>query len=581
MNSENNAAAETRDERMDGIMLIFIGLIIEIGASVLGFWGAGGVTSGIGGFIGLAGIVVELIGFLKVATINVHFARAKYLYIASLICTGAFAIIVVIMSAAAIATIFYGGTGLLIGVSVVSLISAIVLGVLDILRIRELMAGCAQIGRENGSDVHAEKCLFASKLYMISRALVIAVSVILLIITIASYNSLLGGGYGVYRAVGGIVGALLAFGIILICLRVFMIVAQILVIIRTYRTMNDFRNAKLGNVNVTAGEAFSGMKEEFAKGAGGSTNTEKKNESGVKSNGVAAGVSASAVAGGSVADAKKTGSSNKDVVGKKESSGKTIADDDQVTMLMRPDVELEYIYKDTKKNADDIEKTVLLSGTASKVVLTKVSNGEKIEIERAPFILGRSREKTDHRIDSPSVSSVHAKVLMSEEGIFIEDMNSSNHTYINGKMIEADDTGISIGLLSNNDTLKLAEEEFKVEIIPEKKETDKSAEKGGYFIVEDARNGEKKEIKKNTFSLGRDRGDADLKIADKNTVGRVHARIRLENSTEDVFIKDEDSANGTFINGEKLAKGEERKIDSGDEIKLSDVVIRFRKTREE
>ena len=76
--------------------------------------------------------------------------------------------------------------------------------------------------------------------------------------------------------------------------------------------------------------------------------------------------------------------------------------------------------------------------------------------------------------------------------------------------------------------------------------------------------------------MGRKGGSADIKVGDSNTVGRLHARIRADEESGKVFLKDEDSANGTFVNGKRLEKGEEVEIKNNDDIMLSDVTLKFR-----
>lgn len=92
--------------------------------------------------------------------------------------------------------------------------------------------------------------------------------------------------------------------------------------------------------------------------------------------------------------------------------------------------------------------------------ITKISSGEVISVNGDTFIIGRSPAKCDHVISDPTISSTHARIV-SENGIYyIEDLNSSNHTFLNGEMI-ADRGRVPI---RNGDTVILAKEGFKVEI---------------------------------------------------------------------------------------------------------------------
>jgi len=71
----------------------------------------------------------------------------------------------------------------------------------------------------------------------------------------------------------------------------------------------------------------------------------------------------------------------------------------------------------------------------AKLVLS--FNGDVIreyELDRGSLSIGRDQENDIH-IDNPAVSSKHAKILTILNESFIEDLDSTNGTYINGKKI--------------------------------------------------------------------------------------------------------------------------------------------------
>ena len=107
---------------------------------------------------------------------------------------------------------------------------------------------------------------------------------------------------------------------------------------------------------------------------------------------------------------------------------------------------------------EDEERTVVIS--AGKLYLIRLSTGEKIEPDKAEFVIGRSGEKADFRVDNPAISSRHVKLTFIGDELFAEDLGSSNHTYVNNVQLAAGPEGrIS---LKDGDVLKLAEEEFRV-----------------------------------------------------------------------------------------------------------------------
>jgi pSer/pThr/pTyr-binding forkhead associated (FHA) protein len=69
-------------------------------------------------------------------------------------------------------------------------------------------------------------------------------------------------------------------------------------------------------------------------------------------------------------------------------------------------------------------------------------------------------------------------------------------------------------------------------------------------------------------TIGRSR-DNSIHLADER-VSRRHARIDLEQGSFVIF--DLDSANGTFVNGERIQR---HRLRSGDEIRIGDTRLRF------
>ena len=112
------------------------------------------------------------------------------------------------------------------------------------------------------------------------------------------------------------------------------------------------------------------------------------------------------------------------------------------------------------QSEDDCERTVLLEPVYPTLV--RLSTGEKIQIKDAVFVIGRSRDKADYRVDVPAVSRRHLQLTKEGDRLFAEDMDSSNHTYVNGIRLTPGIEGRT--LLKDGDLIRLAKEEFKVEI---------------------------------------------------------------------------------------------------------------------
>jgi len=78
-------------------------------------------------------------------------------------------------------------------------------------------------------------------------------------------------------------------------------------------------------------------------------------------------------------------------------------------------------------------------------------------------------------------------------------------------------------------------------------------------------------LEKHNTLLGRDDGN-DIAISDEK-VSKVHCKISITRTSQDVeqvFIKDLESTNGTYVNGERI---EQSPIHGGDKIQVGDTVL--------
>ncbi len=106
------------------------------------------------------------------------------------------------------------------------------------------------------------------------------------------------------------------------------------------------------------------------------------------------------------------------------------------------------------------ETTVLSSGNEiveKKPYLLRVKNNEKILINKENFRIGKEKSFVDYFIgDNTAISRSHANIIVKGNDYFIVDTNSTNHTFVNGKMIQSN---IEIQIFSG-DKIRLANEEF-------------------------------------------------------------------------------------------------------------------------
>lgn len=111
------------------------------------------------------------------------------------------------------------------------------------------------------------------------------------------------------------------------------------------------------------------------------------------------------------------------------------------------------------------QTTVLSVNPAAKKLITphliRISNNEKISLNKPTFRIGRERSYVDYFIsDNSAVSGIHADFEISEDRYYIIDINSTNHTYLNGEMIHS---SIKVEI-KHGDKIRLANEEFEFKL---------------------------------------------------------------------------------------------------------------------
>lgn len=106
------------------------------------------------------------------------------------------------------------------------------------------------------------------------------------------------------------------------------------------------------------------------------------------------------------------------------------------------------------------ETTVLGTSQAQiiKPYLLRIKNNERIELNKPVFRIGKERSYVDYFVsDNTAVSRSHANIINKDNEFYIVDTNSTNHTYVNGSMIQSNvQTKIEHGT-----KIRLANEDFE------------------------------------------------------------------------------------------------------------------------
>ena len=104
-------------------------------------------------------------------------------------------------------------------------------------------------------------------------------------------------------------------------------------------------------------------------------------------------------------------------------------------------------------------ETTVLSELAvrSEPYLTRAKTGERVYINKPLFRVGKEKSYVDYFIaDNTAISRSHCNIHTENGEYFIEDTNSTNHTFINGKIINSNEKV----KLSDGDKVRLANEDF-------------------------------------------------------------------------------------------------------------------------
>ena len=88
-----------------------------------------------------------------------------------------------------------------------------------------------------------------------------------------------------------------------------------------------------------------------------------------------------------------------------------------------------------------------------------------------------------------------------------------------------------------------------------------------------SKTGEKINITRENFKIGRERSRVDYCISDNTAIGRHHATIIVRNG--EAYLVDQNSRNFTFVNDVKVAPNVETKLKEGDKISFGDEVFTY------
>lgn len=115
--------------------------------------------------------------------------------------------------------------------------------------------------------------------------------------------------------------------------------------------------------------------------------------------------------------------------------------------------------------ANSGETTVLNAVNAANAparpFLVRVKNHERIYLNDSVFKIGKEKSYVDYFIaDNPAISRSHANIVCKNGEYYVVDQNSTNHTYVNGSMIQSNVEA----KLEHDSKIRLANEEFEFKL---------------------------------------------------------------------------------------------------------------------
>ena len=237
----------------------------------------------------------------------------------------------------------------------------------------------------------------------------------------------------------------------------------------------------------------------------------------------------------------------------------------------------------TQKAKPDKDKRGVL------VCISGKSQNELVKLRRDNTLFGR--EKADIIVSDAEVSSTHCQIQCIEDSYHIFDMNSSNGTFVNGQRIVK-------AKLKEGDIVEIGKTVFRFALEDEKnvrhiptlftstRKQDRNNSLVDTLIEKELKHANKVhlEITVQYGNSSRETLQLHQKIAyigrassfghfDQDTeISRKHLLIKL-NDTGEVFVEDQGSTNGSFLNGQKMS-GMHR-VQPTDEVRVGRCILRI------
>ena len=233
---------------LSGLILVFIGLLIEIYTAFFGnFSSINPAWGSVSQWIGVGGIVISIIGLSQLARVNLNFAKSRLFYVIDVAISVAAAIILSIMA----------GAGAYVAFLIVSIIVLIALFVIDLLKVKTLMYGCADVANDNNDRAYAHSCVNAWRNFLIATIIKTALGIIMFIVGAITAGVVASTGDPGAVGVGLIIILLITLGA-----AIYEVVARIMVLLKTIGTYSRYNNRRISSFEGKTSDVFNDMKDD-------------------------------------------------------------------------------------------------------------------------------------------------------------------------------------------------------------------------------------------------------------------------------------------------------------------------------
>lgn len=218
---------------------------------------------------------------------------------------------------------------------------------------------------------------------------------------------------------------------------------------------------------------------------------------------------------------------------------------------------------------EDFDQTIPIDRPSRKksqagrcAALVYPASAQVFPVQKTTTKIGRDTNKCDIVLHDYTVSSLHAEIVQNNHRFYLRDMDSANGTVLNGALL----SGLEPVPLEDTAAILFAEEFCLFT-------ADKTAEailsQKWIAILKCVETDEIMPLLCEPLELGRANIWPGGTFSDRHA-SRRHGTIQYENGRY-ILVVDTESTNGTFLNGQQIAKGTEVELCENDEIRTGSV----------